>query len=147
MNFQEIIDNKNQYLDLLLLGDEQEEMINHYLNSGRMFILFDKIVKAAFVFAEIDSSTIELKNIAVYPKYQKKGYGRKCLEFIEQMYQGTNKTLIVGTGEVPSTMGFYKHCGFEYSHRIRNFFIDNYDHIIIENGRVLQDMVYLSKKL
>ncbi len=49
----------------------------------------------------------------------------------------------MGTGDVPSTVGFYRHCGFVYSHRIGNFFIDNYDHPIVEDGIRLKDMVYL----
>ena len=33
--------NKKQYLDLLLLADEQESMIDCYLERGEMFILSD----------------------------------------------------------------------------------------------------------
>lgn len=55
--------------------------------------------------------------------------------------------MIVETGDVPSTIGFYKSCGFEYSHRIENFFTDNYDHQIIEDGVLLKDMIYLKKEI
>ncbi len=51
--------------------------------------------------------------------------------------------MLVGTGDVPSTVGFYLHCGFTYSHRVENFFTDHYDHPIIEDGIRLKDMVYL----
>ena len=37
----------------------------------------------------------------------------------------------------------YKQCGFTYSHRIPNFFTDNYDHLMYEDGKLLKDMVYL----
>ncbi len=57
------------------------------------------------------------------------------------------KTILVGTGETPSTINFYKNCGFTESHRIKNFFIDNYDHLIFEGGKQLIDMIYFSKKL
>ena len=33
--------NKKQYLDLLLLGDEQETMIDRYLERGDLFVLED----------------------------------------------------------------------------------------------------------
>ena len=33
--------NKKQYLDLLLLGDEQEIMIDRYLERGDLFVLED----------------------------------------------------------------------------------------------------------
>jgi hypothetical protein len=54
--------------------------------------------------------------------------------------------MLVGTGETPSILRFYKNCGFEYSHRVKDFFTDNYDHPIIEEGVRLADMVYFSKK-
>ena len=38
---------------------------------------------------------------------------------------------------------YYKKFGFEYSHRIEDFFIKNYDHVMIEDGKQLKDMVYL----
>lgn len=146
MFFREILENKKDYLSLLLLGDEQESMIDRYLEDGRMFVLLDGEVKAVFVLSELNDSTIELKNIAVEPRYQSQGLGRKCLEFIESLYRNSGKTLIVGTGESPSTMGFYKHCGFAYSHRVEDFFTRNYDHPIVEDGRILKDMIYFSKK-
>lgn len=55
--------------------------------------------------------------------------------------------LQVGTGDVPSTVLFYEACGFHRSHRIKNFFIDHYDHPIYEDGMQLMDMVYLQKNL
>ena len=38
---------------------------------------------------------------------------------------------------------FYEHCGFTVSHRIKNFFTDNYDHPMYEDGVQLVDMIYL----
>lgn len=55
--------------------------------------------------------------------------------------------MIVGTGDVPGAIGFYRSCGFEYSHRIENFFTDHYDHPMVEEGVLLKDMVYLKRKL
>lgn len=57
------------------------------------------------------------------------------------------KAILVRTGETPSTINFYKNCGFIESHRIQNFFIDNYNHLIFENGEQLIDMIYFSKEL
>ena len=54
--------------------------------------------------------------------------------------------MCVGTGESPLTLPFYEKLGFKYSHRIKNFFIDNYNHPIYENGILLKDMVYLKKE-
>lgn len=62
-------------------------------------------------------------------------------------YRGQYHTLQVGTGDSPSTIPFYEKCGFTQSHVIKNFFTDNYDHIIIDGGVQLVDMVYLKKPL
>ena len=147
MQFKIIDKDKKRYLDLLLLGDEQESMIDRYLEKSQLFVLDCQGVKAVFVVCIVDYETIELKNIAVYPEFQGQGFGKMCLDFIADYYRGKYRRLIVGTGEVPSTMGFYEHCGFKYSHRIKNFFTDNYTHTIIEDGIVLKDMVYLSKAI
>ena len=40
---------KKQYLDLLLLADEQEDMIDRYLERGTMYVLEDDGVKAECV--------------------------------------------------------------------------------------------------
>ena len=53
------------------------------------------------------------------------------------------KKLLVGTGESKKIISYYKKFGFEYSHKIKNFFIDNYDHEMYENGKQLRDMIYL----
>lgn len=55
--------------------------------------------------------------------------------------------MLVGTGEVPGILKFYDRCGFTVSHRVKGFFTDNYDHPIIEDGVLLEDMVYLKRKL
>jgi len=44
-------------------------------------------------------------------------------------------------------LAFYRKFGFEPSHRIKNFFIDNYDHLMFEEGVQLVDMIYLKKDL
>lgn len=40
----------------------------------------------------------------------------------------------------------YNKCGFTESHRIKNFFTDNYDHLMFEDGKQLVDMVYLKRE-
>jgi ribosomal protein S18 acetylase RimI-like enzyme len=55
--------------------------------------------------------------------------------------------MLVGTGQTPAIVSFYESCGFERSHIIKNFFTDNYDHPMFEDGIQLVDMVYLKKKL
>lgn len=138
---------KKQYLDLLLIGDEQESMIDRYLEDGEMFVLEDSGVKAVAVVTACGDDACELKNIAVYPESQRKGYGSTLIDYLIAHYSGKYSQMILGTGDVPGILGFYKRCGFVYSHRIENFFTDNYDHPIIEDGIQLKDMIYLKQSL
>ena len=147
MRIEKITNNKKQYLDLLLLADEQEDMIDKYLEDGDMFALYDDDLKTVCVVAAIDKDTCELKNIATYKKYQGKGYATSLIKFIFDFYKNNYKTMLVGTGDVPTILSFYESCGFEKSHSIKNFFTDNCDHPIFEEGIQLIDMVYLKKKI
>lgn len=147
MKIEKITENKKQFLDLLLLADEQEDMIDKYLPGGDLFALYDDDLKSVCVVVPIDSQTCELKNIATYEKYQGKGYGRALIRFISDFYKNNYKTMLVGTGETPAILSFYESCGFKKSHRIKNFFTDNYDHHIFDGDIQLVDMIYLKKKL
>lgn len=145
VKIKKIIEQKKQFLDLLLLADEQENMIDKYLSSGDLFALYDGDLKSVCVVVQVNSKTCELKNIATYEKYQGRGYGRALMQFIFDFYKNDYKTMLVGTGETPAILSFYESCGFEKSHRIKNFFTDNYDHPMFEDGIQLVDMMYLKK--
>lgn len=147
MNIIQLTDNKKQYIDLLLLADELESMIDRYLERGDMFVLDDNGLKAVCVVTDEKDGVCELKNIAVMPGSQRQGYGKRLINYLLIHYSGKYDRMIVGTGDVPSTVGFYKSCGFEHSHRIENFFTDNYDHQMIEEGVLLKDMVYLKRNI
>ena len=146
MDIQEISSNKKQFLNLLLLADEQESMIERYLERGRMFILYDSNQTISVcVITDEGNGVLEIKNIAVYPEYQRRGYGKRFISFLFEYFRHKYKEMIVGTGDSPQTTNFYTSCGFRYSHRIPNFFIENYDHPIFENGKQLIDMIYFKK--
>ena len=119
-------------------------MIDPYLERGDMFVLSDNNeLKASCVTTVEGKAAYEIKNIAVYPQFQRQGYGRKLIFFLLEYYKSRCHTMLVGTGDSPMTISFYKNCGFVYSHRIPNFFTDNYDHPIFEAGKQLKDMIYL----
>ncbi len=138
---------KKRYIDLLLLADEEEKMIDRYLERGDMYILDDNGIKAECVVTNEGNGVLEIKNIAVFPQYQGKNYGKKLIEFIIEKYSKDYSVIQVGTGASPTTIPFYEKGGFEKSHIIKNFFIKNYDKPIIENGVQLVDMVYLKKNI
>ena len=147
MKIEKITENKKQFLDLLLLADESENMIDRYLPIGDLFALYDDELKSVCIVVPIDIETCELKNIATYEKYQGKGYGKALIKFIFDFYKNDYKTMLVGTGEIPWILSFYESCGFEKSYRVKNFFIDNYDHPMFDGEIQLVDMIYLKKDL
>ncbi|WP_073346343.1 GNAT family N-acetyltransferase [Bacteroides congonensis] len=145
MEIKKVISDKKEFLELLLLADEQEDMIDRYLERGDMFVLYDDRLKAACVVTREGEGIYEIKNIATVPFFQRQGYGKRLVEFLFEYYQDKCTEMLVGTGDVPSAISFYEHCGFTISHRIENFFTDNYDHPIYEEGELLTDMVYLKR--
>lgn len=140
----EIDDNKEQYLPLLLIGDESRSMIDRYIGHGSLYVGFLNDVPMAVCAAVcLDADTVEVKNLAVADGFRRQGYGRLMLEHVEHHY--SPNMIILGTGETPSTLRFYESCGYSYSHRIPDFFTDNYPEPIIEEGVTLRDMIYLKK--
>ena len=79
MKIKEIKENKKQFLPLLLLADEQEDMIERYLNRGTMYVLDDDGVKCECVVTDEGKGVLEIKNIATEPEYQGKGYGKALI--------------------------------------------------------------------
>lgn len=147
MKIREVNENRKQFIALLLLADEQEDMVDRYLEKGTMYVLEDGGVKAECVVTDEGAGVLEIKNIAVDPNDQGKGYGKALIDFLVREYAGRYSILQVGTGDNPLTIPFYEKCGFTRSHRIPGFFTDNYDHPIYEAGIQLVDMVYLQRRL
>ena len=141
----EILENKKKYLPLLMLADEQADMIDRYLERGRMYVLEDDGVKCECIVTDEGNGVLEIKNIATIPDHQGKGYAKALIAYILQEYKGEYTTLQVGTGDSPRTIPFYEKCGFVRSHIVPGFFTDYYDHPIYECGIQLIDMVYLQR--
>ncbi len=139
-----ITENKKHFLELLLLADEQESMIDKYLERGEMYVLYhNNIAVSSCVVTDESNATLEIKNMATSIEFQGKGFGKQLIQFIVDEYKDAFDLLIVGTGDSPLTLPFYKKCGFIETHRIKNFFIENYDHPIYEADKQLVDMIYL----
>lgn len=77
MMIKEITENKKEYLNLLLLADEQEDMIDRYLDRGRMYVLEDNGVKCECVVTDEGNGILEIKNIATELSFRARVM-RKC---------------------------------------------------------------------
>lgn len=124
-------------------------MIDRYLDRGEMFVMDNNssVPIAVAVVTDEENGIVELKNLAVNPSFRRKGYGRSMVDFLCSYYSHRYHTMLVGTGDSGATISFYEHCGFRYSHTIKDFFLINYDHQIIEEGKILNDMLYFKREL
>ena len=129
------------------MADEQEDMIDRYIDRGNMFVLDDGGVRCECIVTDEGGGVLEIKNIDTVPQFRGKGYAKAMIEFIAQKYGRRYSVLQVGTGDSPLTVPFYEKCGFVRSHVVKNFFTDNYDHPICECGKLLADMIYLRRPL
>ncbi len=67
MEIREVREDKKRYLPLLLLADEQEDMIDRYLERGTMYVLEDQGIKGECVVTDEGDGILEVKNLAVEP--------------------------------------------------------------------------------
>lgn len=148
MEIIKITQNRERYLPLLLLADEQYDMLLKYLHRGDMYAMHEGgAAVAVCIVTDEGGGAAEIKNLAVAPKYRRTGYGRRMVEFIKGVCRGTHSRLQVGTGDSPLTVPFYEACGFRRARVVKDFFTQNYDHPITEGGVLLRDMVYFELEL
>lgn len=140
--------NKKDFLDLLLLADEQESMIDKYLQRGTLFALYDHgELKSVCVVTDEGGGNFEIQNLATREEFQKKGYGRYLINHVCEHYKAKGRTMYVGTGDSPPHLRFYERSGFSFSHRIENYILEHYDKPIYEAGVQLKDKIYLKRSL
>ncbi|MDQ7119438.1 GNAT family N-acetyltransferase [Lactococcus petauri] len=133
---------KDRYLPLLLLADDHEHIMT-YLAKGELFVLMDQSeIRAVCVV----SPTLEIENLAVASDAQGQGYGRALINYLFKKYK-CQGVMTVGTDGISGNVLFYEACGFEYTHKIKNYFIDHYSFPIYEDGKQLKDKCYLRKEL
>lgn len=143
----EVLDNKLNYMDLLLIGDEDINMIMKYIEKSNLYVLKLEEVIGLIALCEYDEDTIEIKNLAIKKEYQNIGYGKILIDFVEKTFKNKYKYIILGTGDSPLTILFYTKLGFKRYEIIENYFLENYNHEIIENGVLLKDLIILKKKI
>jgi ribosomal protein S18 acetylase RimI-like enzyme len=142
-----ISENKWEFLPLLLQGDEEESAIAKYLDRGELFALYDSDLKCICVATNEGGGVVEIQNIATDEHYRRQGYARKLIDYVAEHFKSRFDKIILGTGDVPGVLTFYNKCGFAVTHKIADYFTDNYDHPIIEEGVMLKDKVYLERIL
>ncbi len=139
---------KNIPYDLLLTADPSKRMIDEYINNSLIYAAVnpnEEIIGIIVLFPKVDG-IMEIKNIAVEKIYQNRGVGtaliKHCIEILT--FAGYTR-LEVGTGN-SSIMQFYfyQKCGFRFDRIIHNFYVNNYEKEIKENGIICRDMIVFS---
>lgn len=141
------IEDKKKNLDLLLLADPEEEAIDKYINDCEIFEFYHKdILIGQSAIKQLSSTIYEIKNFAIYEKFHNCGYGKILIKLLCKKYLENFKNIEILVGTSEQGVGFYKKCGFQFSHVIKDFFITNYKQPIFENGIQCKDMFYLKFK-
>ena len=96
MEIREVLTERRRYMELLLMGDEQEDMIERYLERGEMFALHEGDVPVAVcVITQEAENLFELKNLAVSPGFRRRGYGSRLVEQMLRRYAGPGRRMEV----------------------------------------------------
>ncbi len=130
-------------MSLLLLADPLESKVCGYLSGATCFGAFveNELVSVCVVNSNTDGE-IELFNIASLQNMQGQGIGTMLLEFVISELKNRNVTkLVLGTGTFGHQLAFYQRLGFRAEEVFKNFFVDNYDEPIYENGLQHYDML------
>ncbi|MCE7794458.1 GNAT family N-acetyltransferase [Salipaludibacillus sp. CUR1] len=141
---------ENPPMALLLTADPSRVLVEEYLEKGACFVAEkNREVIGVYVLLPLKYDSAEIKNIAVSPKYQGKGIGKKLVKHaIEEARKRGFTTIEIGTGNSSiGQLALYQKCGFRISKIEKGFFTENYSEEIVENGIVCKDMIRLSMKL
>ncbi|MDX1641631.1 MAG: GNAT family N-acetyltransferase [Balneolaceae bacterium] len=137
-------------MDLLLEADPSESQIRKYLETSHCYIAVDQSdrVVGVYVLYPLNSTTLELMNIAVHPEFQGQGIGTELLNHLisEAKILGA-KRLELGTGTFGYQLAFYQRAGFRVINVERDYFLNNYEEPIFEDGIQHKDRLRLAINL
>lgn len=143
----ELQPNEKLPMDLLLLADPSETSIEKYIHKSKVYVAVeDTLIIGVYVLMEIAPGKAEIMNVAVAETHHGKGIGKALVRHaIKNARQLGMKSVEIGTGNSSiQQLVLYQKCGFRLKEIIHDYFIDNYDEPIFENGIQCRDMVRLS---
>lgn len=146
MEIRSLHNNDKPPFDLLLMADPSRELVEEYIAEGECYIAEENgEVIGVFVIVPLTEEVVEIKNIAVHEDKQGKGFGKKLVqEAIDVAKRQGYEAVEIGTGNSSiGQLALYQKCGFRIEGIIKDFFVEHYDEIIMENGIQCMDMVRL----
>jgi N-acetylglutamate synthase-like GNAT family acetyltransferase len=135
---------------LLLDADPSKELVDGYLKVADTYIAqINNQTIGVYVLYPVNPTTGEIKNIAIAEGLQGIGIGKYLLQdAFDKARQKGYKELLIATSSVSvEPLHLYQKMGFEVSHILKNFVLDNYPEPVIDGGLQCKHMIVLSKQL
>lgn len=132
---------------LLLDADPSKELVDKYLACGILFgAFYDKEPAGVCLLIFLNNTTAEIINLSVSEKYRNKSIGKALISMAE------NQARLFGfkymeLGTAMPLVKYYENQGYKYHKTIKNFFVENYEFPVIDNGIILKDMIMFIKNL
>lgn len=134
---------KRDYMELMLEADPEVQAIEKYLDKSELYVMMEAGRPVCeMMLMERDDGDIELKNIATAAEDRGRGYAGEMIRHALNLCAGKYERMYVGTST--DMIPYYEKFGFRPEYVVENFFVDNYENPVIDNGEVLRDMHYLS---
>jgi len=150
MNIRKLKEHEIPPFELLLLADPSREMVEEYLAIGECRVVeMAGAIVGVYVLAKLDVKKMEIMNVAVDEQMHGRGIGKKLIgDAIQTARELGYHSLEVGTGNSSiGQLALYQKCGFRMEGVIKDFFFDNYEEAIFENGIQCRDMIRLVMEL
>lgn len=114
MRIYQVNEEKERYLDFLLMTGFGEEKIKELLEKGELFVLNDNgVIKTVCIVETLKNGSCQMKAIVTLPDDRKKGYGKNMLRYVCEHYSEEYHTMFIGVLVSADNIDFYRKCGFE----------------------------------
>ena len=116
MRIYQVNEEKERYVDFLLVTGFGEEKVRTILEKGDLFVLKeDGIIRTVCVVEPLKNLSCQIKAIVTLPDDRRKGYGKNMLRYVCEHYSEEYHTMFVGVLVSADNIDFYRNCGFEDS--------------------------------
>ena len=136
----------SEIIALMLEADPERQAVEKYLDKCEVYVMREsgRVVSEISLYRR-DDGHVEIKNIATVPDQRGLGHAGELIKHAMKLCESEYSRMYVGTSD--DMIPYYEQFGFKKDYVVKDFFVDNYDEPVVENGRVLHDMQYLSLEL
>ncbi|MGI6155304.1 MAG: GNAT family N-acetyltransferase [Enterococcus lemanii] len=135
---------------LLLKADPEKKVVESYLGTSELLEIRDKNqLLGLLVLQEKNTTTVEIMNVSVVKEAQNQGIGQQLLrEALRKSREQAYEQIEVKTGTTSLVpLIFYQKQGFRVVSVLADYFTQNYQTPLVENGVTLKDALLLQRSL